>query len=449
MSSERYSNKSYSQKPEKRKSRKGLWLGLGLAILAATSAVAGGLLSYIGSGKFLMQSPLSPASKLGLGTPFTELTKPINVLILGIDNDDNFDHPQFSTKSTSFHAFSNPSDTMLLMRFLPNPHQINILSIPRDTLVHLPGIPTAKIDWANLVGGADLAKKVISEKLDNVQIDRYVRISRNGFIQVVDTLGGIEVNIPKKMDYTDETQHLNIHFLPGVQKLNGKHLEEYVRFRHDKLGDIGRVQRQQEVLKAIMQALLQPATIIKLPQILQVARENIDTDLSLDEILSLVYATLISDHSRNNFLMLPGRFSSPKEYSRSFWIADPKAASPILARYFGTGITNDTATGNTIAPSQIRIAVANATNQNGVAARAVAFLKKQGYTGSYITHIDTNPEAATKTLIIAQKGNREDAEGIQKLLGAGQVQVTSGGDVWSDITIEVGSDFHPQNSLTK
>jgi len=451
LPSSKTADKLIKNKLKGAKDRRGLWVGLGITGIVLVSAAAGAILAALRSYQPLTNCQVDQNQTCkddkdpfnGMGIKFTELTRPVNVLILGIDNDDNFDHPKFSTKSTSVQAFSNPSDTMLLMRFLPEPYKINVLSIPRDTLVQLPGIPTAKIDWANLVGGAPLAIKTVSKQLEGIPVDRYVRLSRNGFIELVDALGGIEVNIPKRMDYVDETQHLNIHFLPGRQKLNGRHMQEYVRFRHDKLGDIGRVQRQQEVLKAIMQNLLQPATIAKLPQILQVAKANIDTDLSLEEILTLIHTTLKSDHSQNNFLMLPGRFSRPGEYSRSYWIEDTKAAAPILARYFNANVVLDTMDNSPSSPSQLKVAVANATGQPEVASRVLALLKNKGYTRAYLTdhEIEAGAESVLKTQIIAQHGNQEDAQAIQKALGLGQVQVMSTGDIWSDITIVIGSDF--------
>jgi len=450
-------DKSVKHKSNGAKDQRRLWFWLGMTTVALTSATAGALLAVISASKPLMQSQLNSNQAgvfdgeriSGTGLSFTQLTRPVNLLILGIDNDDNFDHPQLSTKSTATQALSNPSDTMLLVRLLPDAHQINVLSIPRDTLVHLPKIPIAKIDWANLVGGAPLAAKTVSQQLGDIPIDRYVRLSRNGFIQLVDALGGVEVTAPKRMDYVDETQHLNIHFLPGRQKLNGRRLEEYVRFRHDKLGDIGRVQRQQEVLKAIMQTLLQPATLGKLPQIMQVAQENIDTDLSVEEILAIVHATLTSERKRHNFLMLPGRFSRPGEYPLSYWIEDSKAAAPILARYFDASNSKlSPATSAVSSPSQLRVAVANPTGQPEVGKRAVAFLKNQGFSHAYLTdhEIDTSAESALKTEIIAQQGNPEDASAVQKALGLGQVQVTATGDVWSDVTVVIGADFPTQLS---
>ncbi len=447
-------DKSIKHKSNQAKSRPWLWLGLGMTCVALVSATAGALLAISFASKPLSSSQLTQkeagvfdgTSLSGTGLSFAQLTHPVNILILGIDNDDNFDRPHLSTKSTSAQALSSCSDTMLLVRFLPDNHQINVLSIPRDTLVHLPGIRNAKIDWANLVGGAALAAQTVSQQIGDISIDRYVRLSRNGFIQIVDALGGVEVTAPKRMDYVDQTQHLNIHFLPGRQKLNGRRLEEYVRFRHDKLGDIGRVQRQQEVLKAIMQTLLQPATFGKLPQIIDVAQSNIDTDLSVEEILALVHATLTSDRERNNFLMLPGRFSRPDEYRRSYWIEDHQAAAPILARYFDASNSGLSEAASAVSRGQLRVAVAHATGQPEVSKRTVAFLRKHGFSHAYITdhEIDTSAESALKTQIIAQHGNPEDASAVQSALGLGHVHVTATGDIWSDVTIVIGADFPTQ-----
>jgi LCP family protein required for cell wall assembly len=338
---------------------------------------------------------------------------------------------------------------MLLVRFLPDKKQINVLSIPRDTLVRLPGVGVAKIDSTNWRGGIKLAAATVSRQLENVPIDRYVRISRNGFIRLVDALGGIEVTVPKKMDYVDNTQHLNIHFLPGKQLLNGQHMEEYVRFRHDKLGDIGRVQRQQEVLKAIQWTLLQPQTISKLPDLMKIAKENIDTDLSWNEMLALVHATLTNDRERNNFLMLPGRYSRRDEYPRSYWIENTRAAAPILARYFDIHQNaEESEITRSVAPSQLKVAVANATDQPGLTQRVVEMLQQQGFTNVRLTDHDINlsADAIKLTHIIAQHGNPEDASAVQKALGLGHVQVSATGDIWSDITVVIGSDFTSQAS---
>ncbi|MDF5718509.1 MAG: LCP family protein [Rhizonema sp. NSF051] len=370
------------------------------------------------------------------------LKQPVNILILGIDNSGHPHQSQFSRDQ----ALSGNSDTMLLVRLLPDTHQINILSIPRDTLVQLPSVSHAKINDANVRGGPKLAAEAVSHLLGDIPIDRYVRVDTEGFIHLVDALGGVEVNIPKQMNYTDHTQKLSIHFSPGLQKLNGQHLQEYVRFRHDDLGDIGRVQRQQEVLKNIIRTVLQPATIAKIPQILQVAKDNVDTDLTVQEMLAVTQTVGSSDRRQMHMIVLPGRFSRRDEYRLSYWIADPDLRTEIVSRYFNQAsakpIENDV---HLIPPQKqkLKIAVAMATGKPEDGKTVVSFLRKQGFRNVYITRheIDTGVESARHTQVIAQHGNPEAAYSVSNALGVGEVQVASIGDIFADVTVVVGADL--------
>lgn len=392
--------------------------------------------------------PHSPANLTGL-IPAT-LEHPINILILGIDNSG---HPH-QGKFTPAEALAGNSDTMLLVRLLPDSHQINVLSIPRDTLVRLPDVGIDKINDANVRGGPKLAAETVSQLLNGVMIDRYVRVDTEGFIHLVDALGGVEVNVPKKMDYIDHTQHLSIHFSPGRQKLNGQHLQEYVRFRHDGLGDIGRVQRQQEILKELLRTLVQPASIAKLPQILQVLKDNVETDLSVEEMLAVAQTVATSncslkqcasgDRQQMHLIMLPGRFSGNKEYKLSYWVSDSQATARILSRYFDVQTANDPSSDvNLTVPQTLRIAVESATGKPEVAETVVSVLKKHGFRNAYVTHheIDTEVDSAGQTQIIAQHGNPEAANAVSSSLGTGQVQVASVGDILSDVTVVVGADL--------
>lgn len=369
----------------------------------------------------------------------TNISRPINILVLGIDNSG---HPHESN-FTPAEAMSGNSDTMLLVRLIPDTHQINVLSIPRDTLVQISG-HVDKINDANVVGGTELAAKSVSQLLGNVPIDHYIRLDTEGFIHLVDALGDVEVNIPKAMHYEDKTQHLSINFDAGKQKLNGQHLEEYIRFRHDALGDIGRVQRQQEVLKALLQKLLQPSTVAQVPKLLSVVKDNVDTDLSLGEMLGTTQFISHIDKQHLNLVMLPGRFSDRKEYKLSYWISDPKATLPILAKYFDIGSNQiDTSSNDNSQFKTIRLAVINGTIDETKVSRAASFLTKRGFGKTYVTHheIDSGNFPVKITKIIAQKGNVEAANAVKDTLGFGEVEVNSTGDIASDITVVVGEDW--------
>lgn len=251
------------------------------------------------------------------------LSRPVNILILGIDNTSQTDQ-----------GLGGNSDTMLLLRIEPTSREVTILSIPRDTLVQFPDIGGDKINAANARGGITLVESTVSQLLDGVPVERYVRLGTNGLIQFADALGGVEIDVPKQIDYEDRAGNLSIHFKPGRQHLNGQRLQEYVRFRHDALGDIGRVQRQQAVLKALLQKFANPTTIARLPLLYQAANQNLDTDLSIAELLAVGQSLKGVDRSRLNLVGLPGRFSREDEYPLSYWIADPEQIEPLLTRYF-------------------------------------------------------------------------------------------------------------------
>lgn len=418
------------------------WLSIGsITALAFSIGAASALLmaaTPLKNGKKAFNLFPSRGS-LGSIIPAT-LTKPVNILILGIDNSG---HPHLG-RFTPSEALAGNSDTMLLVRLVPKTHDINILSIPRDTQVILPDYGIDKINDANVKGGAELAQKTVSHLLSDVPIDYYVRFDTEGFIHFVDALGGVEVNVPKPMHYIDETQHLRINFQAGRQKLNGQHLQEYVRFRHDSLGDIGRVQRQQEALKAIFQTFLQPSTLKQMPQIIQVIKDNVDTDLSVGAMLGIAQFLASSNRHPLNLVMLPGRFSRPNEYPLSYWIGNPEATARILNRYFDISpINRNEASLSGSSRQRLRVAVLNATGKEGEGTKALAFLRKQGFRQTYISNheIDSATIPLSKTQIIAQQGNQEAAQMVRSALGVGQMQVVSTGDLESDITVLVGNDL--------
>jgi polyisoprenyl-teichoic acid--peptidoglycan teichoic acid transferase len=252
-----------------------------------------------------------------------QLTRPVNVLVMGVDR-----------TGTDAQGLNGNSDTMLLVQFQPQAGKVQALSLPRDTLVNIPGYGRDKLNAANAYGGPALAAQSVTQLLNGVSFDRYIRIDTQGLIKLVDALGGADVNIAKPMHYRDRTQNLTISFEPGKQHLSGQKLQEYLRFRNDELGDIGRVQRQQAVLQELKAQLLNPTTILRMPQILQVAQQSLDTNMSMAEILALLGFLQSNQGFKLQTTMLPGRFSRPGEYKRSYWVPDPAAIQQTLLQRF-------------------------------------------------------------------------------------------------------------------
>lgn len=174
------------------------------------------------------------------------------------------------------------SDTMILVRYEPDTKKVVMISIPRDSYVSIKGHGKTKINAAHAYGEVPLALDTL-ETLFNVKIDNYAKINFYGFMDVVDALGGINVNAKKTITWED------IRIEKGEQTLKGRDLLLYVRFRKDADGDFGRIERQQEVVQSAIKQFLQPSTLIKLPKIISIVKENMTTDVNWKKMLDLAW----------------------------------------------------------------------------------------------------------------------------------------------------------------
>ncbi len=360
------------------------------------------------------------------------LSRPVNILLMGVDW-----VPDAPTHSEI--SFRGDTDTMLLIRLNPTDKSVNVLSIPRDTQVEVQGLGVTKINQANRQGGATLAASVVSKSLNNVTIDRYIRVNNNALQELVELLGGVEVNVPYPMQYKDNTQKLTINLKPGWQNLNGSQAEQFVRFRNDGQGDIGRVQRQQMLLQALRQRLTSPGVLPKLPQIFTVMQQYIDTNLSLEETMAL--GSFVLDLQADNFrlVMLPGRPSQPFEFKASYWLIEMGARDRIMRDYFQVALPEKSEARSTQPSQSLRIAIQNASGEPKVAAKLAAYLNSKGLETVYLLP-DAN-SSITQTQVIAQQGDINGAKRLERLLGFGRVEASSTGDIGSDFTIRVGRDW--------
>ncbi|MFM9103457.1 MAG: LCP family protein [Cyanobium sp.] len=164
-----------------------------------------------------------------------------------------------------------------------------ITQVPRDTYVETDDLGVVTANSLYAYGGMQRARSELSGLL-GTPLDRHLRVNLAAVTKVADALGGVEIDVPKRMYYTDSHQDLTIDLYPGRQVLRGRDLEGYLRFRHDAMGDIGRMERQREVLNKVFSRLTQPSTLVQLPALLKIAGEDIETDLSPLEFTRLVTA---------------------------------------------------------------------------------------------------------------------------------------------------------------
>ena len=410
-----------------------IW-GSAFVLTATISATLGAALAL-----FAPLSPFIAPLSQGLGAKGDlwhqgfqyKISRPVNILVMGIDRVPD-------AKKNSPAVFAGRSDTMLLLRLDSTDNSVRMLSIPRDTQVDIPGVGIAKINDANVEGGASLTAQVVSRTLNNVPIDRYVRVTTDAFRELVDLVGGIEVFVPYAMKYEDVTQNLLIDLDQGWQTLNGDQAEQFARFRKDKHGDIGRVQRQQALLKALRQRLVSPTVLPRVPQVMRVMQQYVDTNLSLEELLAIAGFGIKLQQDDFKMVLLPGRFSDPKEFIGSYWIIDPSRRDRVMREYFQQNPTWAALEPNSSSQS-VRIAIQNATDDPQLSQRVARYLAEKNFRNVYI--IKDWSDHQRQTQIIVQQGDLEAANTMKKVLGIGRIEASSTGDIESDLTIRVGQDW--------
>jgi LCP family protein required for cell wall assembly len=203
-------------------------------------------------------------------TPSQPLLSESNILILGVDQELGISR----------------SDTIMVLHYDPINKSACVISIPRDTIVVIPGRGLDKINHAFAYGGPDLSRRTVETFL-GVSIPNYITVDVHGLAKIIDDLGGITVNVEKRMYYVDYAGDLHINLWPGIQRLGGRDAVAYVRFRHDNEGDFGRIRRQQQFLQAIAAELMSRKNVFKSPQLFFELLTKVTTNLNSRQILGL------------------------------------------------------------------------------------------------------------------------------------------------------------------
>jgi LCP family protein required for cell wall assembly len=266
--------------------------------------------------------PRTPENPLGISWQATPGQKVL--LVMGVDA------PSRELRRRDENAFDGTrTDTMMLVRVDSEKHKVAVVSIPRDSKVYISGNRGIdKINAAHAIGGPDLAVQTVQDAF-GIPVDSFMVINFRGVRELVDAVGGIDVHVEKSMHYTDRTAKLFINFEPGNYHLNGEQAEAFLRFRHDQLGDIGRIRRQQQFVVAVTKKLRDPSIVFRIPNLVRMANKYVETDLSLDELITLAF--FAKDINMNNIrtATLPGH---PGGVRVSYWVVDPESSQVVLDR---------------------------------------------------------------------------------------------------------------------
>ena len=390
-------------------------------------AIVGGIIGYILT---LYFKPTLIPSALRIGS----LVQPTTVLLLGTDVVYT-EMGRHSNKKIDQNAFTGRSDTIMVCRLDPVRDALSILSIPRDTEVPIPDNGVQKINAANAIGGPFLAVRTVSNFLQ-IPIDHYVVLNVHGLVDLVNELGGITVDVPQKMKYMDWTAKLKIDLDPGPHTLTGNQAMGFVRFRHDALGDIGRVQRQQIFIRAVLAKALQPESWSHLPRLMEIAGQYMSTDMNASDMMSMATFARAVPKKNQQMMMLPGNFSG------NGWSSSSGEVRNIVNRLMGSSFV-------TSLRNEMHITIQNASSTTGLGYKVAKILQQKGYTVT-VKQSRTKIGPFKVTRVIAQKGNPDDAEQVVMDLGGhGDIVNASVGDIESTVTVLVGDDLAPILSESK
>jgi LCP family protein required for cell wall assembly len=165
----------------------------------------------------------------------------------------------------------------------------DVVQIPRDSYIEAETYGPIKINALYALGGIEAVKQEVSARMGR-SIQHYMVINLAAIRSLGDRLGGLEINVPKRMEYVDNSQGLNIDLQPGLQTLKGTDLEGFLRFRHDEAGDIGRLERQQLALRALFIKLGRPETLVRLPALLVTMGKEVQSDMGPMDLGGMVTA---------------------------------------------------------------------------------------------------------------------------------------------------------------
>lgn len=379
--------------------------------------------------------------------------KEIKVLILGVSTDTD----------------AELTDTIMISSYNPNTQKANLLSIPRDTFTGKnpkKAVASQKINSLyNINKTPDKTLAAVNE-LTGLDIKYYVIVKTESLIKLVDAIGGVKFNVPMRMKYTDTSQNLVIDLEEGEQLIDGNKAEQLLRFRHNDYqkgvgmtsypseygdNDFGRMRTQRDFIIATLKQTLKPSNIFKIGQILEIANENVDTNLELSFVKDYIPYAVELDTENITSATLPGTTPDVSATNGvSVFVADKKASKELIQSMFYADVTEEnednTISNNTTTISttttqtaeDISIELLNGSGDNSKIEEAKKLLEEAGY----------NVKRTGKTSSIAQTviTNKKDVtdenlKNIKQILGKGNISTNKSSTSLVDVTIIIGKDF--------
>lgn len=252
---------------------------------------------------------------------------PTDLLILGVD-------------ARPGQRYLTRTDSVMLLNVSPHNLNVTLLSIPRDVFIWVPDYGEQRINAINVLGeqeaegsGPDLLKASFQESF-GVEVDRYVRLDFQGFVDLVDAVGGVDIDVPKLIiDYEYPTLDggtITVRFDPGVEHMDGERALQYARTRHQD-DDYQRAARQQQVMDAVIKKLRDPRAVVYAPRIWRALQAHTDTDLNTWDILRIGPGLVLGWSSRDQRVLQRDDLIGMKA---GYWRPDYDRLAPWIAEHF-------------------------------------------------------------------------------------------------------------------
>lgn len=437
-------NKNQEKKNRKNKKKHRI-LKAFLVIILILIALIGGFVGYSvyknGWGvKSLIQTAMGQSEKK------LQNLEPFTVLLLGVSED----------------ISSKLSDTIIVASYNPKTQKATLLSIPRDTFIGTNKNKANSYDKINALYQKNPEKTLNAvNKITGLNIKYYAVISNNALVEVVDTIGGVEFDVPMDMNYDDSSQKLSIHLKKGMQKLNGEQAEGLVRFRHNNNNtsypssygdnDLGRMRTQREFLKEVAKQTIKLKNITKIGSFVDILKENVTTNITNWSLIK-DYIPYAIDFNTENLEManIPGTTGSLGPNNLSFFIYDKSATEKMIKELFekqnGTGnvgesnssTSNITTSSKNTENAKIKIEILNGSGDSVLLTKATKALKNEGY-NVYKTGT-TTPTA--KTAIVNKTAVPvKITDEIKDLLGVGAISSNTTSSSTVDVRVVLGKDY--------
>lgn len=287
----------------------------------------------------------------------------VNFLVFGMDR---------NAKRENRYANFRP-DTIILATVNMDDLSIKLLSIPRDTYVPIHGRggkdkinacfyygSLDRSDEESFEGGIECLMGTVSDLL-GVPINYYAGVDMEGVVDIIDTLGGVEYDV-----HTDVYIKDNLLVKEGKQVLNGKQFLAYARSRNYAMGDIGRVDVQQQLLKALFKTVTDTSNITKLPKLVQQAFDMVMTNITMEQATSLAFSLMDFSTANIETDTLPGTFGNLNKVS--YWIINQSSLRSFAKKWYGVSLpvrtqdpTSDKLKVLTASPSSVSVSVGGST----------------------------------------------------------------------------------------